>query len=68
MLKMNFKIDNKTIHNNCDNGKGKCCMLCDYISDDVNKKWKACSESCIKQKDITEFSCTKCGHKPEYIK
>lgn len=63
---MNFIINNdKTIENHCDNGK--CCMLCKYISDDINGEYKACSDSCIKHKDISQFSCTQCKHKPQYI-
>lgn len=65
---MNFQINEKSIENHCDNGKSKCCMLCKYVSDDINGEWKACTDSCIVHKDIIQFSCTQCKHKPEYIK
>ena len=51
---MNFQINEKSIENHCDNGKSKCCMLCKYVSDDINGEWKACTDSCIVHKDIIQ--------------
>ena len=47
------------MQNNCDKG---CCMHCKYLIDDKNKKWLACSESCLTSKAMVGKSCTKCNH------
>ena len=64
---MNFQINNNEIVNHCDNGKGKCCMMCQYLTDANNKEWLACSDSCIINDEVNKFSCTQCKHKPNYI-
>lgn len=65
----NFTItNNKTIHNNCDNGQGKCCGYCQYLSKREGQ-WEACSESCIADKQkLGNFSCYQCKHKQHWVK
>ena len=64
----NFKFNQDgTYNNNCHCQKGTCCCKCKYLVDgkETNKdgsihKWEACSESCIKNKQIG--TCKYCKH------
>ena len=63
---MNFTINNETIHNNCNNGQGNCCAICQYVSKKAGQ-WESCSDSCFDNTVIKQFKCTQCKHKPSYI-
>ena len=60
MINQHFYLtgDNK-MRNNCNYG---CCMHCKYLIDDKDKKWLACSESCITSRSMIGKSCTICEH------
>ena len=61
---MNFKIINNIIYNNCDGGK--CCLNCKYKTSDPNGNYKACSDSCMRCKEIFNiYSCKNCKHNKE---
>ena len=60
----NFTINNETIHNNCENGQGKCCGQCQYLTRREGQ-WEACSESCF---SLVDFHCYQCGHKQPWMK
>ena len=60
MINQHFYFTNDgKMQNNCGYG---CCMHCKYLLDDKNKKWLACSESCLIDKKMIGRSCTKCKH------
>ena len=65
----NFTItNNETIHNSCDNGQGKCCGHCQYLSKREGQ-WEACSESCLSDKQkLGDFHCYQCEHKQPWMK
>ena len=61
-----FTITDNIMFNNCNNGQGQCCALCQYSY--KTDKWEACSESCDTDKETTKYySCIQCKHKPDYI-
>ena len=50
MINQHFYFTNDgKMQNNCDKG---CCMHCKYLIDAKNKKWLACSESCLTDKKM----------------
>lgn len=63
----NFYINNNEIGNNCNNGQGKCCGVCQYVSRKEGQ-WEACSDSCFDNSEIKEFSCIQCKHKADWVK
>lgn len=50
--------------NKFDNSCGQCCMSCQYNLDDKDKRWLACSESCLY---LIGYSCKNCN-KSDYGK
>ena len=59
MINQHFYLTGDKMQNNCGYG---CCMHCKYLLDDINKRWLACSESCLIDKKMIGRSCTKCKH------
>lgn len=59
----NFKFNpDGTYGNDCHKPEGTCCCHCKYLVDgkEGDHEWKACSESCIKLKNIG--TCKYCSH------
>ena len=59
-INQHFYLNGDKFDNDCQ----ICCMHCPYNLDDVDKKWLACSESCLY---MIGYSCKNCG-KCEYGK
>mgnify|MGYP003463731792 CR=1 FL=1 len=64
-----FKIiDNGMVRNDCNNGQGKCCGYCQYLTRKEGQ-WEACSESCLNdRRELGDFHCYQCEHKQPWMK
>ena len=61
-----FTVTDNIMFNDCNDGQGQCCALCQYSC--KTDEWEACSESCDKDKETTKYyGCLKCKHRPSYI-